>query len=183
MFTGGAWGMAFGFRKSVRIAPGVRINLSAKSASVRVGPKGLGYTISTTGKKRLSASIPGTGLSYSKGVSSKRQSAPGAPSKDESSAHPQHAAEKAGFEHNIISRRRLTRPRLRRSRRAARRPVVLCKDKGQEINFSGEFEETFPCRRPRLEECHPGFDARDVAEPARQCLKQLLLFPDEPKKI
>ncbi|TIT01144.1 MAG: DUF4236 domain-containing protein [Mesorhizobium sp.] len=72
--------MAFRFRKSVRIAPGVRINLSAKSASVRVGPKGLGYTISTTGKKRLSASIPGTGLSYSKGVSSKRQSAPGAPS-------------------------------------------------------------------------------------------------------
>ncbi|RWP69257.1 MAG: DUF4236 domain-containing protein [Mesorhizobium sp.] len=78
MFTGGAWGMAFRFRKSVRIAPGVRINLSAKSASVRVGPKGLGYTIGTTGKKRLSASIPGTGLSYSKGVSSKRQSAPGA---------------------------------------------------------------------------------------------------------
>lgn len=77
---GGAWGMAFRFRKSVRIAPGVRINLSAKSAGVRVGPKGLGYTISTTGKKRLSASIPGTGLSYSKGVSSKRQSAPSAPS-------------------------------------------------------------------------------------------------------
>ncbi|RWP95728.1 DUF4236 domain-containing protein [Mesorhizobium sp.] len=35
--------MAFRFRKSVRIAPGVRINLSAKSANVRVGPKGLGY--------------------------------------------------------------------------------------------------------------------------------------------
>ncbi|WP_192360180.1 DUF4236 domain-containing protein [Mesorhizobium mediterraneum] len=51
--------MVFRFRKSVRIAPGVRINLNAKSASVRVGPKGLGYTVSTTGKKRLSASIPG----------------------------------------------------------------------------------------------------------------------------
>ncbi|WP_352624722.1 DUF4236 domain-containing protein [Mesorhizobium sp. M0578] len=56
---GGAWGIVFRFRKSVRIAPGVRINLNAKSASVRVGPKGLGYTVSTTGKKRLSASIPG----------------------------------------------------------------------------------------------------------------------------
>ncbi|MER8456361.1 DUF4236 domain-containing protein [Mesorhizobium sp. M0092] len=61
-------------------APGVRINLNAKSASVRVGPKGLGYTVSTTGKKRLSASIPGTGLSYSKVVSSKRQPVPSVPS-------------------------------------------------------------------------------------------------------
>ncbi|TIQ92217.1 MAG: DUF4236 domain-containing protein, partial [Mesorhizobium sp.] len=72
--------MVFRFRKSVRIAPGVRINLNAKSASVRVGPKGLGYTVSTTGKKRLSASIPGTGLSYSEVVSSKRQPVPSAPS-------------------------------------------------------------------------------------------------------
>ncbi|RUV67667.1 DUF4236 domain-containing protein [Mesorhizobium sp.] len=80
MFTGGAWGMVFRFRKSVRIAPGVRINLNAKSASVRVGPKGLGYTVSTTGKKRLSASIPGTGLSYSEVVSSKRRPVPSAPS-------------------------------------------------------------------------------------------------------
>ncbi|RWP53370.1 DUF4236 domain-containing protein, partial [Mesorhizobium sp.] len=72
--------MVFRFRKSVRIAPGVRINLNAKSASVRVGPKGLGYTVSTTGKKRLSASIPGTGLSYSEVVSSKRRPVPSAPS-------------------------------------------------------------------------------------------------------
>lgn len=72
--------MAFRFRKSLRIAPGVRLNLSAKSASVRVGPKGLGYTVSTTGKKRLSASIPGTGLSYSKEVSSKPQLTPSASS-------------------------------------------------------------------------------------------------------
>lgn len=65
--------MSFRFRKSIKIAPGVRINLSSKSASARVGPKGLGYTVSTTGKKRLSASIPGTGLSYSEVVSSQRQ--------------------------------------------------------------------------------------------------------------
>lgn len=72
--------MAFRFWKSIRIAPGIRLSLSAKSASVRVGPKGLGYTVSTTGKKRLSASIPGSGLSYSKGVSSKRQPVPSVPS-------------------------------------------------------------------------------------------------------
>src|SRR4029077_2912752 len=93
------------------------------------------------------------------------------------SAHSQDATEKTGFEHNVISRRRLTRPRLRRSRRAARRPVILCKDKRREIDFLGEFKESLQCRRPWIEGCHPGFDARDVAETARQCLKQLLLFP------
>lgn len=79
MLTGERFGMGFRFRKSLRIAPGIRINLNAKSASVRVGPKGLGFTASTTGKKHLSASIPDTGLSYSKVVSSKRQSVPSAP--------------------------------------------------------------------------------------------------------
>ena len=71
--------MAFRFRRSIKIAPEIRINLSPKSASVRVGPKGLGYTVSTTGQKRISASIPGTGLSYSEVVSTKRHPAPGAP--------------------------------------------------------------------------------------------------------
>jgi hypothetical protein len=44
------------------------------------------------------------------------------------------------------------------------------------IGFSGEFEEALQCRRPWIEGCHPGFDACDVAETARQCLQQLLLF-------
>lgn len=57
--------MGFRFRKSFRIAPGIRLNLNSKSKSVRFGPRGLGYTISSTGKKRVTASIPGTGLSYS----------------------------------------------------------------------------------------------------------------------
>jgi endonuclease YncB( thermonuclease family) len=73
------WAMAFRFRKSVRIAPGIRINLAGKSASVRVGPKGLGYTVSTTGTKRLTASIPGTGIAYSKAYPSKRRLVPSAP--------------------------------------------------------------------------------------------------------
>jgi endonuclease YncB( thermonuclease family) len=63
--------MAFRIRKSFRIAPGVRINLNAKSASVRLGPKSLGYTVSSNGGKRLSAAIPGTGLQYSQSISPK----------------------------------------------------------------------------------------------------------------
>lgn len=65
--------MGFRFRKSFRIAPGIRLNLNSKSTSVRIGPKGLGYTFSSTGKKRVTASIPGTGISYSEVVSPARR--------------------------------------------------------------------------------------------------------------
>lgn len=57
--------MGFRFRRSFKIAPGVRLNLNSKSTSVRIGPKGLGYTISSNGRRRVTASIPGTGISYS----------------------------------------------------------------------------------------------------------------------
>lgn len=64
--------MAFRFRRSFKIAPGIRLNLNSKSTSVRLGPKGFGYTISSNGKSRVSAGIPGTGISYSQAVSPPR---------------------------------------------------------------------------------------------------------------
>ena len=57
--------MGFRFRKSVKIAPGVRVNIGKKSASVSVGPKGMKQTFSTTGRKTTTVGIPGSGLSYS----------------------------------------------------------------------------------------------------------------------
>lgn len=66
--------MGFRFRKSVKIAPGVRMNLGKKSASVSVGGKGFRKTYSTSGRKTTSASIPGTGLSYSKSTSTSKSS-------------------------------------------------------------------------------------------------------------
>lgn len=65
--------MGFRFRRSFKIAPGIRVNLNSKSTSVRIGPKGLGYTFSSNGKKRVTASIPGTGISYSEVVSPARR--------------------------------------------------------------------------------------------------------------
>lgn len=65
--------MGFRFRRSIKIAPGIRLNLNSKSTSVRIGPKGLGYTFSSNGKKRVTASIPGTGISYSEVVSPARR--------------------------------------------------------------------------------------------------------------
>lgn len=65
--------MGFRFRRSIKIAPGLRVNFNRKSTSVRIGPRGLGYTINSNGQKRVSAGIPGTGISYSEVVSPKRQ--------------------------------------------------------------------------------------------------------------
>lgn len=66
--------MAMRFRKSIKVAPGVRVNLNKKSTSVTVGGKGAHFTASSTGKKTTSVGIPGTGVSYvsSSGGSTKK---------------------------------------------------------------------------------------------------------------
>lgn len=56
--------MAFRFRRTMKIAPGVRLNLTKSGASVRVGPRGAGVTTGTSGTT-VSAGIPGTGLNFS----------------------------------------------------------------------------------------------------------------------
>ena len=55
--------MGFRFRKSVKIAPGVRLNLNRKSASISLGGKGAHYTVSSTGRKTATVGLPGTGIS------------------------------------------------------------------------------------------------------------------------
>lgn len=56
--------MGFRFRKSVKLAPGVKVNFGKRGASVTVGNK---YARTTIGKGRRtnSVSLPGTGISYS----------------------------------------------------------------------------------------------------------------------
>ena len=54
--------MAIRFRKSIKIAPGVKVNLNKKSAGITVGGKGVHYTVNTSGTRTASAGIPGTGL-------------------------------------------------------------------------------------------------------------------------
>ena len=57
--------MGLRFRKSIKLAPGVRLNLGKKSAGVSFGGKGVRHTISTTGRRTTTVGIPGSGLSYS----------------------------------------------------------------------------------------------------------------------
>ena len=56
--------MGWRFRKSFKVAPGVRLNVSKKGISTSIGPtKGAKINIGPNGT-RFTASIPGTGLSY-----------------------------------------------------------------------------------------------------------------------
>lgn len=55
--------MGFRFRKSFKIMPGVRINLSKSGTSLSLGGKGLTHNISSKGS-RTTIGLPGTGLSY-----------------------------------------------------------------------------------------------------------------------
>jgi len=57
--------MGFGFRKSFKIAPGVRLNVGKKGvSSVSIGGKGARVNVGKKGT-RTTLSAPGTGLSYS----------------------------------------------------------------------------------------------------------------------
>ena len=54
--------MTIRFRRSLKIAPGLRVNFNKNSTSLSLGPRGAHYTVSTSGRKTISAGIPGTGL-------------------------------------------------------------------------------------------------------------------------
>lgn len=54
----------FRFRKSVKIAPGVKLNFNKNSTSVTFGGKGAHYTVNSKGTRTASLGIPGTGISY-----------------------------------------------------------------------------------------------------------------------
>lgn len=56
--------MGLRFRKSIKIAPGVKFNINKKSVGLTFGKRGAHYTINSKGKKTASVGIPGTGLSY-----------------------------------------------------------------------------------------------------------------------
>ena len=61
--------MPFRFRRSIKIAPGLRLSFGKKSASLRLGVRGMGISKSTTGRTTASAGIPGTGLWWTKSLS------------------------------------------------------------------------------------------------------------------
>ena len=66
--------MAFRFRKSIKLAPGVKLNVGKKSVGVSVGGKYCGVSYNSRSGSRARVSAPGTGLSYSTSLNSKSSS-------------------------------------------------------------------------------------------------------------
>lgn len=69
--------MGMRFRKSAKIAPGVKLNLGKKSVGISIGNKYSGVSYNTKTGARVRASAPGTGMSYSAkigGTSSNKKS-------------------------------------------------------------------------------------------------------------
>jgi hypothetical protein len=56
--------MSWKFRKRIKIAPGVNVNLSRKSAGMSVGNRFARRSLSTSGRKTTSFSLPGSGLTH-----------------------------------------------------------------------------------------------------------------------
>ena len=63
--------MGFRFQKRIKIAPGVRVNISKGGISTSVGRRGASVTVGKRGV-RANVGIPGTGVSYSEQLTSKR---------------------------------------------------------------------------------------------------------------
>ena len=57
--------MPFRFRKSIRLFPGVKLNINSKSTSVTLGSGRVHETLSSTGRRTTSVRI-GDGLSWRK---------------------------------------------------------------------------------------------------------------------
>lgn len=56
--------MGFRFRKSVKILPGVKLNISSRGISSTIGGRGASVNVSKRGV-RGTVGIPGSGISYS----------------------------------------------------------------------------------------------------------------------
>ena len=58
------------FRKSIKLLPGAKLNLSKSGVSASIGPKGATVNLSPGKKTRITAGIPGTGLSHTESIGS-----------------------------------------------------------------------------------------------------------------
>lgn len=68
--------MGLRFRKSIKIAPGLKLNINKKSIGLTAGVKGAHYTVNSKGKKTATVGIPGTGLHYTESTSGGSNGAP-----------------------------------------------------------------------------------------------------------
>jgi hypothetical protein len=52
------------FRRSFKLAPGIRLNVSKRTLGLSAGIRGARYSINSEGRRTRSVGVPGSGLSY-----------------------------------------------------------------------------------------------------------------------
>lgn len=67
--------MGFRYRKSIRIAKGVRLNVSKSGVGVSAGVRGARYSVHSSGRRTATVGIPGSGMSWQSSSSSPRRPA------------------------------------------------------------------------------------------------------------
>ncbi len=65
--------MGFRFHKSIKLIPGIKLNMSKSGPSLSVGGKGMTFNLGSKGTK-TTVGLPGTGASYSSHSSYKNTS-------------------------------------------------------------------------------------------------------------
>jgi hypothetical protein len=68
--------MSLRVRKSIKIMPGVRVNISKSGISTSVGVKGATVNLKPGRKVRATVGVPGTGISYTTTLSPAQKSEP-----------------------------------------------------------------------------------------------------------
>jgi hypothetical protein len=66
--------MSFRFRKSIKLLPGVRLNISKSGVSTSIGAKGATVNIKKGRKAKVTVGVPGTGISYTSSAGSESPS-------------------------------------------------------------------------------------------------------------
>lgn len=66
--------MGLRYRKQIKVAPGVKLNISKSGVSTSVGKRGATVNLSSKGT-RATVGIPDSGISYSKQLTTKKQNA------------------------------------------------------------------------------------------------------------
>ena len=66
--------MGLRFRKSFKVGDHSRVTVSKSGVGFSTGVKGVRYTRTANGRNKVSASIPGTGISYEKYIGGRKKS-------------------------------------------------------------------------------------------------------------
>ena len=111
--------MSLRYRKSIKLAPGVKLNVGKKSIGVSVGNKYGGISVNSKTGTRARVSAPGTGMSYTTKIgssTSKTASASKSYTKNANNTKPSEAKSKQEEYEDLIKKQNLTKKKAQSCR-------------------------------------------------------------------